>query len=154
MEDFRPLQIKHYLVFEVAKKKFAIDILDVDSIHTSSGDGSDDMDDLRAAVRLHKHVVPIINLRKKLNLHCEERPLLASLIFLKNRQKSSTSIVGLKVDQTLEIVEIYVAKDPNGRQPRLIKAMIGLTNEVVSVLNISDIVKEEEPHLLHVEAMN
>jgi chemotaxis signal transduction protein len=144
MENFTPLQLKHYLAFTVANEKFAIDILDIDSIHTSAGkDGFDDIEDLKTAVRLHKRVIPIINMQKKLRLKgsLPEQP---SLIFLKVKEENTTSLVGLQVDQLLEIVEIMVPRKPDKKNPRLIKAMIGLQQEIIMVLRAKDVVSSEE----------
>jgi chemotaxis signal transduction protein len=144
MENFTPLQLKHYLAFMVANEKFAIDILDIDSIHTSAGKGDfDDMEDLKTAVRLHKRVIPIINMQKKLRLK-GNKPEQPSLIFLKIREENTTSIVGLQVDQLLEIVEIMISRKPDKKNPRLIKAMIGLKQEIIMVLRAKDLVSSEE----------
>ena len=39
MDNFEPLKIRHFLITEVAGKKFAFDINDIDSIHTSHRSG-------------------------------------------------------------------------------------------------------------------
>lgn len=145
MSEFLPLQLKHYLIFTVADQKFAFDINDIDSIHTSrKRNVFEDIDDLRTAVRLHKKVVPIINLRKKLGLHSNEPEYFHSLIFLKRREQFSNLIIGVQVDFTLEIVESLVAKKPNGKTNRLIKHRVGNRTEPVVVLRFKDIISEKE----------
>src|ERR1035437_4922495 len=97
MDDFRPMQLKHYLVFVVAEQKFAIDICDIESIHASNRkDVMDDMEDLKAAVRLLKKVVPIINLRNKLKLRGTERLVQPSLVFVKRILNKTVSLVGVQ----------------------------------------------------------
>jgi chemotaxis signal transduction protein len=144
MEEFRPLQLKHYLILKVANEKFAIDILDIESIHTSTRKSTfDDIADLKVAVKLYKRLVPIINLRKRLHLSGAE-PINPSLIFLKSQDDSLSPIIGIQVDQTLEIIEAMVPKKTNGKSTRLIKAMINIEHEVVMVLRIKDIINSEE----------
>jgi chemotaxis signal transduction protein len=155
MDKFKPFQIKHYLVFIVADQKFAIDIFDIESIHSSSRtDTFDDMEDLKTAVRLHKRVIPIIDLRKKLNLKGGDELVQPSLVFLKRVEDKSRSIVGIQVDQILEIVETLVPKKPDGKTNRLVKAMIGLKTEIVTVLRFTDVVKENELSNVESEIMN
>ncbi len=155
MENFRPLQMKHYLVFVVADQKFAIDILDIQSIHASNRkDVYDDMEDLKTAVRLHKKVVPIIDLRKKLKLHGSDDLIQPSLVFLKRMNAKMRSIVGVQIDQILEIVETLVPKKPEGKSNRLIKAMIGLKTEVIPVLRFADIVNAGELSNVESEILN
>lgn len=149
MNDFTPFQIKHYLVFNVANEKFALDIRDIESVHVSSSMGKfDDVEDLKTAVRLHKRVVPIINMRKKLRLR-GENPIQPSLLFIRHTDDSNSSLIGLQVDQTLEIVEVAVQKRPNGKSPRLIKVMIGMQQELIMVLRTKDILNTDE--LIYVE---
>jgi len=155
MEDFRPLQMKHYLIFVVADQKFAIDILDIESIHASNRtDVADDMADLKAAVRLHKKVIPIIDLRKKLKLRGGDSLVQPSLVFLKRMDAKMRSIVGVQIDEILEIVETLVPKKPEGKSNRLIKVMLGLKTEVIQVLRFIDIVKEEELSNIESEILN
>jgi chemotaxis signal transduction protein len=155
MEDFRPLQMKHYLIFVVADQKFAIDILDIESIHASNRtDVADDMADLKAAVRLHKKVIPIIDLRKKLKLRGGDSLVQPSLVFLKRMDAKMRSIVGVQIDEILEIVETLVPKKPEGKSNRLIKVMLGLKTEVIPVLRFVDIVKEEELSNVESEILN
>ena len=155
MEDFRPLQMKHYLIFVVADQKFAIDILDIESIHASNRtDVADDMADLKAAVRLHKKVIPIIDLRKKLKLRGGDSLVQPSLVFLKRMDAKMRSIVGVQIDEILEIVETLVPKKPEGKSNRLIKVMLGLKTEVIQVLRFIDIVKEEELSNVESEILN
>lgn len=142
MEDFRPLQLKHYLVIKVANQKFAIDILDVESIHASRRKNIfEDMDDLMTAVRRFKRLVPVINLRKRLNLK-ETLPLNPSLIFLKTTDFDNP-FIGIQVDEVMEMVETMVPKKPNGKTTRLIKALCGLHQEVLMVLRINDILYKD-----------
>lgn len=144
MEEFRPLQLKHYLIFIVANEKFAIDIVDIESIHTSRRKNLfDDINDLRLSVRLYKRLVPLINLRKKLRLH-GDKPEQPALIFLKCPENPNESIVGIQVDQTVEIIETLVPKKSNGKKTRLIKAMLGINQEVIMVLRIKDIVGNDK----------
>ena len=155
MDDFRPMQLKHYLVFVVAEQKFAIDICDIESIHASNRkDVMDDMEDLKAAVRLLKKVVPIINLRNKLKLRGTERLVQPSLVFVKRIQNKTVSLVGVQVDQILEIVETLVPKKTDGKSNRLIKVMIGLKTEVITVLRFSDIIEEIELSPIESEILN
>jgi chemotaxis signal transduction protein len=155
MEDFRPLQMKHYLIFVVADQKFAIDILDIESIHASNRtDVADDMADLKAAVRLHKKVIPIIDLRKKLKLRGGDSLVQPSLVFLKRMDAKMRSIVGVQIDEILEIVETLVPKKPERKSNRLIKVMLGLKTEVIPVLRFVDIVKEEELSNVESEILN
>jgi chemotaxis signal transduction protein len=155
MDDFRPLQLKHYLVFLVADQKFAIDICDIESIQASNRkDALDDMEDLKAAVRLLKKVVPIINLRNKLKLRGTERLVQPSLVFVKRVINKTVSLVGVQVDQILEIVETLVPKKTNGKSNRLIKVMVGLKTEVITVLRFSDIVEEGELSPIESEVLN
>ena len=142
MEDFRPLQLKHYLVIKVANQKFAIDILDVESIHASGCKNMfEDMDDLMTAVRRFKRLVPVINLRKRLNLK-ETLPLNPSLIFLKTTDFNNP-FIGIQVDEVMEMVETMVPKKPNGKTTRLIKTLCGLHQEVLMVLRIKDILYKD-----------
>lgn len=155
MDDFRPLQIKHYLVFKVADQKFAIDIRDIESIHSSNrSDVFDDMEDLKAAVRLHKKVVPIINLRNKLKIRGSNNLVQPSLVFVKQTVDKAVSLAGVQVDQILEIVETMVPKKPNGKSNRLIKVMIGLKTEVITVLRFCDIVEQGELTTIENEYLN
>lgn len=144
MEEFRPLQLKHYLLIKVASEKFAIDIVDIESMHTSRRKNLfDDMNDLRLSVRLYKRLVPLIDLRKKLKLH-GEKPEQPSLIFLKCKENSTEPIIGIQVDQLIEVIETLVPKKPNGKSTRLIKAMLDINQEVIMVLRIKDIVGNDE----------
>ena len=144
MDEFRPLQLKHYLIFKVADEKFAIDILDVESIQTSRRKAVfDDIDDLRDAVRMYKRLVPIVNLRKKLCLKGAE-PLHPSLVFLKCKESVFDPIIGIQVDETVEIVETMVPKKTNGKSTRLIKALFGISHEVLMVLRVKDILNNDE----------
>jgi len=155
MDDFRPLQIKHYLVFKVADQKFAVDIRDIESIHSSNRkDVFDDMEDLKAAVRLHKKVIPIINLRNKLKLKGSNNLVQPSLIFVRQMKDNTFSLAGVQVDQILEIVETMVPKKTNGKSNRLIKVMIGLKTEVITVLRFNDIVGEGELSIMENEYLN
>src|ERR1039457_2555083 len=107
MENFEPLKIRHFLITGVADKKFAFDINEIDSIHTSRRKGAlDDMEDLKAAVRLHKKVIPIINLRRKFVLKSAPLPLFPSLLFLKSKEHGKSALIGVQVDITLEIIEV------------------------------------------------
>jgi chemotaxis signal transduction protein len=144
MEEFRPLQIKQYLVFMVAGEKFAIDIHNIESIHLSKRKGAfDNIEDIETASRIYKRPIPIVNLRKKLRLSgCD--PVQPSLLFVKNIGENNSSLIGLQVDQTLEIIETMVPKKPDGKNPRLIKAMIGPTAEVILVLRIKDLVHTDD----------
>lgn len=145
MEEFRPLLLKHYLIFRVANETFAIDIVDVESIQSSRRKPVfDDMDDLKVAVRMFKRLVPIINLRKRLCLKGPD-PLNPSLVFLKYKEDSGNySIVGIQVDETYEIVETMVPKKINGKGPRLIKVLVGIKQQLVFVLRIKDIITNDE----------
>lgn len=143
MEEFRPLQLKQYLIFKVANEKFAIDILDVESIHSSRRRAMfEDVDDLIIAIKIYKQLVPVINLRKKLRLK-GDKPVQPSLIFLKCKD-SLNSIVGIQVDETVEITETLVPKKPNGKSTRLIKTQCGLNQEVLMVLRVQDILNNDE----------
>lgn len=143
MEEFKPLQLKHYLIFKVANEKFAIDILDIESIYASRRKAVfEDLEDLHTAVKIYKRLVPVINLRKKLNLK-GERPLQPALIFLKNTD-TNNPIVGIQVDETVEITETLVPKKTNGKSNRLIKAQCGLNQEIILVLRVKDILNNEE----------
>jgi len=154
MENFTPLLIKHYLIFAVANEKFAIDIRDIESIHTSTSSGKfDTIEDLRTAVRLHKRVIPIINMREKLRLK-GENPLQPSLIFVRHKEEATISLIGLQVDQTLDIVEVTIPKKPDGKSPRLIKALIGFTQEIIMVLRPKDILNKEELILTEARTLN
>ena len=144
MEDFKPLQLKHYLIFKLAEEKFAIDILDIESIHTSRRKGMfDDMEDLRIAFRMYKRLIPIINLRERFRLK-GKAPLQPSLIFLKCKENDMTPVVGIQVDQTLEVIESMVHKKPDGKSIRLIKAMCDYKQEVIMVLRVKDIMNSTE----------
>jgi len=144
MEEFQPLQLKHYLVFKVANEKFAVDILDIESIHTSRRKGLfDDMEDVRISVRMYKKLVPIIKLRDRFRLN-GETPLHPSLIFLKCKEDNMGPVVGIQVDQTLEVVESLVPKKTNGKTTRLIKAMCDIKQEIIMVLRIKDIINNTE----------
>jgi chemotaxis signal transduction protein len=112
------------------------------------------MEDLKAAVRLLKKVVPIINLRNKLKLRGTERLVQPSLVFVKRVINKTVSLVGVQVDQILEIVETLVPKKTNGKSNRLIKVMVGLKTEVITVLRFSDIVEEGELSPIESEVLN
>ena len=143
MEEFRPIQLKHYLVIKVANQKFAIDILDVESIHTSRRKNVfEDMDDLKTAIRIFKQLVPVINLRKRLNLK-DTNPLNPSLVFLKCKNYDNP-IIGVQVDETIEVVEAVVPRKPDGKSTRLIKALCGIHQEVLMVLRIKDILYKDQ----------
>jgi chemotaxis signal transduction protein len=144
MEEFRPLLLKHYLVFKVANEKFAIDILDVESIQSSRRKMIfDDIDDLKISVRIYKRLVPIINLRKKMHLKGAES-IHPSLVFLKYRESADNPVIGIQVDETVEIIETMVPKKANGKSTRLIKALVGINQEVLMVLRIKDIINNDE----------
>jgi chemotaxis signal transduction protein len=144
MEEFRPLLLKHYLLFKVANEKFAVDIADIESIHASKRkNGFDNMDDLKIAVRMYKRLVPIINLRQKLKLHNPDL-VNPSLVFIKCKEIDIAPVIGLQVDEIIEIIETVVPKKTNGKSTRLIKAMIKLKTEVVMVLRLKDILTMDE----------
>jgi chemotaxis signal transduction protein len=153
MEEFRPLQLKHYLIFKIADEKFAIDILDVESIHASRRKAVfEDMDDLRTAIKIYKRLIPVINLRKSLRLK-GDKPLQPSLIFLACKDINDP-IVGVQVDEIVEIVETMVPKKSNGKSTRLIKAMCGFSQEVLMVLRLKDIIDNDEIVNRAVSALN
>ena len=145
MEEFRPLQFKHYLIFKVANEKFAMDILDIESIHTSRRKSAfDDIEDSRIAVRRFKRLVPIINLRKQLRLFSNDHTN-PSLLFIKCKEENIAPIIGLQVDEIIEIIETVVPQKPDGKRTRLIKAMVGTYDEVVMVLRVKDVVSDDKP---------
>ena len=155
MEDFKPLQLKHYLVFKVADQKFAFDILDIDSIHTSKNNKVfHDILDQKIAIRLHKRVVPIINLRNKLKLPNSEPADFHTLIFLKRYTDLENNIIGIQVDYNVEIVESIVPKKYNGNCNCLITVRNGNETESVRVLRFKDIISETELHPLETEVWN
>ena len=155
MEEFKPLQLKHYLVFKVANQKFAFDILDIDSIHTSKQKKVFyDILDQKIAIRLHKRVVPIINLKHKLKLPNTEIPDFHTLIFLKRYTDQENKIIGIQVDYNVEIVESIVPKKTNGKSHNIITVRTGNYIEPVRVLRFKDIISETELHPLETEVWN
>ncbi|HEY4788120.1 MAG TPA: chemotaxis protein CheW [Bacteroidales bacterium] len=143
MDTFKPLQLKHYLIFKVADEKFAIDILDIESVHTSiQKPVFEDLDDLRTAVKIYKKLVPVINLRNELRLR-GSLPVQPSLVFLKNKD-TVNPIIGVQVDEIVEITEAMVPKKLNGKSTRLVKAISGLAQEIIMVLRIKDILSNDK----------
>jgi len=153
MQEYKPFEIKHYIVFDVAGKKFAFDILDIDSIHTSSRKhDNDDMSDLKTAVRLYKKLVPIVNLRRKFGLDgepCESKP---TIVFLKRKNQIFNDIIGVQVDQTLDYIETMV--NPSSKSGKLVKMIAGVRSEVVQILHINDVMEETERAIEKTEVMN
>ena len=156
MDNFEPLKIRHFLITDVAGKKFAFDINEIDSIHTSRRKGDfDDMEDLKAAVRLHKRVIPIINLRRKFVLKSDTLPLFPSLLFLKSKENGKSAIIGVQVDMTLEIVEVtqHQMNTYKYGHPK-IKVIANQNIEKIPVLSMNDLVSESESMLLTTEVLN
>lgn len=153
MNTYNPLELKHYLVFEVAGEMFAFDVLDIDSIHSSNRKrGLDNMEDIRTAVRLYKKLVPIIDLGKVMGLQPAQKSMQPSLIFIKNRNKFPDDIVGIQIDKTIDIIETSIPKREDNRPHRLVKVMIGQKSEIVHVLRAKDVVlpQEHKPNLIEV----
>jgi chemotaxis signal transduction protein len=155
MGSYKPLEFKHYLIFEVAKEKFAFDILDIDSIHTSNRKcRKDNMEDLRTAVRLYKKLLPIINLEMIMGLQSESDLYQPSIVFLKNRNQYPDDVIGVQVDRTIDIIETAVPKLENNKPHRLVKMLIGQKEEVIHVLRVKDIVSNNEHVPVKAEIMN
>ena len=155
MEKYNPFEIKHYIVFDVAGKKFAFDILDIDSIHSSDRQtDSDDMHDMKVAVRLYKKLVPIVNLRKKFGLEDHPAPIQPTIIFLKRRNHFPNDIIGVQVDQTIDYIETMVHPGKVDKPGKLVKMIMGVRSEVVHVLRIADVMEEAEHIAEKAELMN
>lgn len=157
MGNFEPLKIKHYLLVDVGGKRFTFDTSEIESIHTSKSALSDaSIDDMKTAVRMHKKVIPIINLRQKFVLKRNPlQPYFPSLIFLKCKSHGETKIIGVQVDMIIEIVEI------NQLQLKIhkygfsaIKIFNAATYETVPLILMRDIIEEEANTLLEAEVFN
>jgi len=157
MGNFEPLKMKHYLLVDVAGKRFAFDTKEIDNIHTSNNAVSNDgIEDMKAAVRIHKKVIPIINLRQKFVLKTKsDLPYFPTIIFLKSKSGGETTIIGVQVDMILEVVEInQLHIKPNKYGYATIKHFAHRKIESIPLIHMRDIIIEQESSLLETEMLN
>lgn len=157
MGYFEPLHIRHYLLVDVAGKKFAFDTNEIEGIHTSKNAITNDgIEDMKAAVHIHGKVVPIINLRQKFVLKSNsDIPYFPTIVFLKNKSKSKNYIIGIQVDMIIEIIEVnqlHIKANKYGFTK--IKVFNSLSTEFILVIQIADIIEEHESSLLEVGMPN
>ena len=157
MGNFEPLQIKHFLVVDVGGKNFAFDITEIESIHTSKNVVSNDgIEDMKASVRLHKKVVPIINLRQKFVLKTStSQPFYPSIIYMKNKTHGETTIIGVQVDMIVEVVEVNQLQIKTHEYGfSVIQNFTSDKFDPIPLIRMKDIVIEHESSMMVSEILN
>lgn len=93
-----------YVIFKIANEQFAIDIVRIKEVSDFESliKVSDSLDYVEGLINMRGEIVPIINLRKRLNLHSDIDELNDKIIVSSIRDE----LYGFLVDMTTEIVNI------------------------------------------------
>jgi purine-binding chemotaxis protein CheW len=140
----------HYLIFILEKERYALSVSSVERIfqavnitHLPEGP-----DILKGIIKMKGLIVPVINIRKRLNLPDKELELSDTMIIARTEKL----IVALLVDEVTGLMEIE-EKDMEQKDNILpglkyIEGVIKFSSDIIIVCNLDDFLSLEEEEII------
>ncbi|TDT50635.1 chemotaxis protein CheW [Fonticella tunisiensis] len=139
---------KKVVVFKIDEEYFAADIMEVERIlgYIEPTRVPDSPDYIVGVIRYQDGILPIMNLRKRLNIGSNEIKNDSKIIVVKNDNKS----IGLIVDMVSEVIDISeenIESAPDivkGISNKYVTGMIKLDRRIIILIDTLSILTKEE----------